>query len=747
MTQSFTPFVFSGKQRFWLVGILLVYAVLGIMYLLVTPPLESSDEYKHYPVVQFIATEGQLPVLNPEDPGRWLQEGVQPPLYYLLMAGLTAWIDTSDLPEVHQINKHAFVGNPNQIGNKNLLLHQPEKEQFPGQGTVLAVYLIRLASLGLGLATVWLTAVLGQLLFSDQVGLLAAALTAFNPMFLFVSAAVNNDSLAILLGHLSLLLMVHLWQQPPDPGQKWQRYVSLGVVLGLGILTKLSLGGLLGLTGLMLLWLAWREKRWQLFWVGGPLILIAAVLVSGWWFWRNWSLYQDLTGLNVFIAVQGTRAEPIGWTDWNSEFGTFFRSYWGLFGGVNIAAPPAFYWILNSFFVVGFVGWVRQRTKQARQSSGSWLIAAWIVILFGLLIRWNIISPAFQGRLIFPVLGGINILWAVGLLGWIPQNWRHLVVLATGGALALVATVLALKVIYPIYLFPKPVTAVPIQAQIDPITFSTAAGSIQLVGVEMAPEQTTLPGGTEPVAITLYWQLVEPLDTNLVSGIHLLGRNIQSVGQVDRYPASGQIPTSQWQTGQIWQDVYNIYVNKDAMAPTQLRISVNLYDPDETAETAVTNSAGQPLSLVLVGPPVRLTTEAPAPQPKETQTAVFQEGIQLAGYTIEPNTPHPGDTITLTLLWQATAQPGQAYTIFVHLVDAAGTQLATGDAPPVQGDFPTNFWRARDWVDDVHSLQIPSYLTPGAYRILVGLYDPVSGARLHLSEGGDSVTIPLDIRP
>lgn len=165
MTQSTSSPPFSKKQRLWLSVILLLYAVLGVGYMLATPPLESSDEYKHYPVVQFIQAEGKLPVLDPENPGLWLQEGAQPPLYYGLMAALTSWIDTSDLPEIHQTNKHAFVGNPNQIGNKNLILHQPEKEQFPWQGSILAIYVIRLASIGLGLGTVWLTAVLGQQLF------------------------------------------------------------------------------------------------------------------------------------------------------------------------------------------------------------------------------------------------------------------------------------------------------------------------------------------------------------------------------------------------------------------------------------------------------------------------------------------------------------------------------------------------------------------------------------------------------
>ena len=73
--------------------------------------------------------------------------------------------------------------------------------------------------------------------------------------------------------------------------------------------------------------------------------------------------------------------------------------------------------------------------------------------------------------------------------------------------------------------------------------------------------------------------------------------------------------------------------------------------------------------------------------------------------------------------------------------------LASGDAPPVQGDFPTTLWRARDWIDDTHTLLIPTDLLPGNYHILIGLYEPVSGARLNLVEGGDSLRIPLEIRP
>jgi hypothetical protein len=45
---------FGKTQRSKLVLIVLGYITLGVTYALATPPLEASDEYKHYPVVQYV---------------------------------------------------------------------------------------------------------------------------------------------------------------------------------------------------------------------------------------------------------------------------------------------------------------------------------------------------------------------------------------------------------------------------------------------------------------------------------------------------------------------------------------------------------------------------------------------------------------------------------------------------------------------------------------------------------------------
>ncbi|NDJ76651.1 MAG: hypothetical protein GYB65_10365, partial [Chloroflexi bacterium] len=94
-------------QRVLLSLILAGYLILALVYSLVTPLFEASDELWHYPLVEHLANNGlKLPTQDPANPGLWRQEGSQPPLYYFLGAALTAWVDTADFDDVYQENPH-----------------------------------------------------------------------------------------------------------------------------------------------------------------------------------------------------------------------------------------------------------------------------------------------------------------------------------------------------------------------------------------------------------------------------------------------------------------------------------------------------------------------------------------------------------------------------------------------------------------------------------------------------------------
>lgn len=112
----------------------------------------------------------------------------------------------------------------------------------------------------------------------------------------------------------------------------------------------------------------------------------------------------------------------------------------------------------------------------------------------------------------------------------------------------------------------------------------------------------------------------------------------------------------------------------------------------------------------------------------------FAGCLTLIGYTLAPETPHPGDTLTITLYWRVGHSPlaspsptrGNPLSAFVHV---------TADDPTVivaQYDGWRTALRGLE-PDDIiaHHLTIalPADLLPGEYRLLAGLYSPQSGMR------------------
>jgi len=104
----------------------------------------------------------------------------------------------------------------------------------------------------------------------------------------------------------------------------------------------------------------------------------------------------------------------------------------------------------------------------------------------------------------------------------------------------------------------------------------------------------------------------------------------------------------------------------------------------------------------------------------------------------------PGDTISLTLWWQALVNINKEYVASVRVLDADGQMVLQQDHPP--GQRPTVFWLAGDVVRDDYRLPLPGDAPPGRYRVVVSLYQagalnrlPVLDAQGHVV--GDSVLV------
>ncbi|MCE5260087.1 MAG: glycosyltransferase family 39 protein, partial [Chloroflexi bacterium] len=424
-----------ARERTAVAVIIGLYLLIGSIYSISTPIMEASDELRHYPYVKYIADGNGLPVQHPGTETYWEQEGSQPPLYYALSALLTCWIDTSDMPEIHQLNPHATIGIPLDADNKNMLIHSA-REAFPWKGTTLAIHLLRFWSLLLGAGAVYCTYRLARLIKPDKPiwALAAMALHAFNPMYLFISASVNNDNLVNLLAACTLLVCVSIIQR--GISRRW--LPAFGLLLGTACLTKLSGLALvpLAIAALVLHQVfkyiemprAQRLPPGKQFaqiitplLIDSLLIILPVLLVSGWWYLRNWRLYGELSGLNTMLAIVKGRTIPItSFADLWGEFRGLRYSFWGLFGAVNILMRPTWiYKVLDGFSLIIFGTLLWKTVHLRRPLPKSWpiygFLALWIVMYIISLLRWTSMTMASQGRLLFAALPAICVFSIVGL--------------------------------------------------------------------------------------------------------------------------------------------------------------------------------------------------------------------------------------------------------------------------------------------------------------------------------------------
>jgi hypothetical protein len=130
------------------------------------------------------------------------------------------------------------------------------------------------------------------------------------------------------------------------------------------------------------------------------------------------------------------------------------------------------------------------------------------------------------------------------------------------------------------------------------------------------------------------------------------------------------------------------------------------------------------------------------PQPlKEFPVGItLGDTILLERAATQP-TVQPGSPLPVALAWRTTRPIAANYHVFVHLLNAAGERVAQSDGQPAVWTRPTPGWRVGETVEDRHGLSLPADLPPGSYSLVVGLYTPSDGARLHAPDGADAIAL------
>jgi len=713
------------------IPLLVIFAVIAIWYSIIIPAGEGVDETPHFDYVRYVKEHQALPV-QPHT----LEEGVQvwmghhPPLYYLLGSLLIFGVDTSDFALAFRPNPHFIWAENNGSNGWNVMLHFGQ-DHFPWKGSVLALHLLRLMTVGMGIVALYAMYRAAQLLFPDQplAPLGAVALIGLNPSFIFMSSTVHHDTLQTMIFSLAAWWALRFLREPERKYDAWLG----GILAGAALLTKLSGLALVPVLYLALFLRAWQQRNWWGLPRQAAQLTIAMISIAGWWFVRNQWLYGDPLGWQMFLNIHRhmARTGPYTWDVFIHEFlGQIGRTFWGAFGYMHITFPEIakYFWWLSGLAGLGLIlGLLRSRST-VRAYWPKWtVVMAIFFLLFASFVRFSMATVgAGHGRYLFPAGFSIGALFITGLNGFF--NWRYqrfISVVVTIGML-----------IYAIYLplnFVLPKYAPPTEAskeemlQMEVLNIRLVEG-VELVGYYVA-DSRVFPGQWVP--ISLYWKATgDPADRqDPLIRLEMVDEGGNTISSSDNLWPVPSMPPQVWQTNTIYVTRFVLGLPPKGL-PGELHLTV-------TSLLEVSQSARKERvylgKLLTTGGTDEVKLEDVPLNRKET----FAAALRLLGYRVSSDVIRPGDSFTVSLFWKVLEHSTADYTVFIHLLDAKGELITQFDRPAGGTTTPTSTWQVGQVLRDTYPLSIPRDTPAGSYVIRMGMYLWPSMERLPVSIEGE----------
>jgi hypothetical protein len=245
----------------------------------------------------------------------------------------------------------------------------------------------------------------------------------------------------------------------------------------------------------------------------------------------------------------------------------------------------------------------------------------------------------------------------------------------------------------------------------------------------------------ESVDLALWWHATESVPQTSIR-LELMGSN--NVGRIlaNTQPVHNTYSFTSWHPPQFLIDWQTVRVPNNIPAGEYRLLARFLDGADATLATADLG-------------PLRVTVTERSftvPDVARPYPATFGNEIRLLGYNLIPlDKP---EQYQLDLIWQAQTEPGNDYTVFVHLLQAGGSCnpcLWQQDVMPQQNQYPTSRWLADEVVTDSYQITLPPETPAGSYQLEIGLYIAETGQRLQVvqpngSEGDavflESITVP-----
>ena len=256
-------------------------------------------------------------------------------------------------------------------------------------------------------------------------------------------------------------------------------------------------------------------------------------------------------------------------------------------------------------------------------------------------------------------------------------------------------------------------------------------------GIELAAytldRQELHPG--EILNVTLYWKALSSVNTDYTVFVHVLGQHELVAAQQDAYPCLGACPTRGWKPGDVVSDAHMLALPVTAFTPDQAQLEVGLYERTTGQRLTATSAQGQSLGDNVRFGALNLAPAHAGPIPNAMRVSLGDE-IALVGYNVDTRLVEPGETIHLTLYWQALRPMGENYSVFTHLLDTQGERVTQADSWPQQGAAPTSGWQPGSTIRDEYDLKVPANAPLGVYTLSTGVYLAATGERLSVLDAG-----------
>ncbi len=732
--------------------LLACFVTLGIIYAFQNPLFSKPDETNHLAYVKYLKTNLSLPGVNPALVQRAADRAVypeahQPPLYYLVVAVATIPLSASNDVASFDSNPH-FLST--EIGNKTGLV--PIYPRAPLSADALTIYVGRLVSLAFGVLAGFYAYLAAKELLPEPAALLALAIFCFNPQYLFTSTAFGNDSAVAAFSALVLFLALRAARR----GFTAQRGALLGTALGLATLSKLSGLALSVAVPAALAYDLRQHRQPKRSIAGAGAFGLLLVLLTGWWFLRNYFIYGDAFAAGNILSYVGPRSTPFSLGDLEQILVYAWKSYWLDFSAGGLAfADSGIYLGFSMVVLCGLAGTVLAYKNQPQIRPFLLLlvlpIAAVLVSYLALTAQTRLILGG--GRLLFPAASGIAVLLALGLASIVPtakaQAW-----LTAGLTLAL----MAFAFFSPLYYIPQAYPKATILAKLDeghPRHRTTAhfGDKIQLIGYNVNPERRIITG--ESLKVALYWQALGMPERNYSVFLQLLGKDCDPndvLVSEDTFPAYGSFPTSQWRAGELVADQYALKVPPGIKSLQQARLVLGMYDFGTKSRLPISMAQpGQVSDFMTIGR-FGLAPRTSAKVPEEHRLAEEMRVGDLAtlvGRKVEVAPLAGSYRLSVRLYWQARARTQEDYAIFVHVNDSLGHLVAQHDGDPRGGCFPTSLWEPGDMIVDDHQVDLSVDRPAPELQIMVGLYDRNTLSRLPAFDGRGrryaNDALPIDV--